>query len=54
VAGNHASGLVAQRNGFAFLGTRPSHIAIRDRLHDAWIAELTATDSREPVDGWPL
>jgi len=54
VAGNHASGLVAQRNGFTFVGTSPSHIAIRDRLHDAWLAELTASDSREPVDGWPL
>lgn len=54
VAGNYASGLVAQRNGFTFLGERSAHTAIRGRVYDAWLAELRADDSREPVDGWPL
>lgn len=54
VAGNRASGRVAQRTGFTFLGTRHSHIAIRDELHDAWTAELAAGDPREPTEGWPL
>jgi len=54
VAGNSASAIVAKRIGFTFLGERPSHIAIRDELHGAWLAELHATDSRTPRDGWPV
>lgn len=54
VAGNRASAAVARATGFTFLGTRPSHIAIRAELHDAWIAELNAGDPRQPTDGWPL
>ena len=54
VAGNSASGIVAQRNGFTFRGTIPNHLAIRGELHDAWIAQLTSADPREPAPGWPL
>lgn len=54
VVGNHASAIVARRNGFTFLGTRHSHIAIRDGLHDAWVAELHSSEPRTPVDGWPV
>lgn len=53
VAGNRASAAVARQNGFTFLGTRPAHIAIRDELHEAWLAELNAGDPRQPSGGWP-
>ena len=54
VAGNRASGIVARRNGFTFTGELPNHTAIRGEAFAAWTAELTAADSREVVDGWPL
>jgi RimJ/RimL family protein N-acetyltransferase len=54
VAGNTASAIVAKRTGFTFLGTRPSHTAIRDELHSAWVAQLHATDARTAHEGWPV
>ena len=54
VAGNYASGLVARRNGFTFLGEIPNHTVIRGEVFTAWTGELKATDNREQVDGWPL
>ena len=54
VAGNAASAIPVQRNGFAFEGTRRLGLELRDRRVDSWVASLLHTDPREPATGWPL
>lgn len=51
---NWGSAKAVARNGFTFEGTRRLGLDIRGQRVDAWVASLLRTDSREPVDGWPL
>ena len=51
---NCASALVAKHNGFAFEGTNRDALPLRTERRTAWQAMLLASDSPEPVDGWPL
>jgi RimJ/RimL family protein N-acetyltransferase len=54
VAGNAASAIPVQRNGFVFEGTRRRGLELRDQRVDSWVASLLHTDPREPASGWPL
>jgi len=54
VAGNTASAVTVQRNGFTFEGTRRLGLELRGRRVDSWVASLLHTDPREPATGWPL
>jgi len=54
VAGNAASAIPVQRNGFVFEGTRRLGLELRDGRVDSWVASLLRTDPRESASGWPL
>lgn len=54
VAGNAASAIPVQRNGFVFEGTRRLGLELRDTRVDSWVASLLRTDPRHPAPGWPL
>lgn len=54
IAGNLASAVVAQRNGFRFEGLRRLAMDHRGTRVDGWFASLLRDDDRSPQDGWPL
>jgi RimJ/RimL family protein N-acetyltransferase len=54
VVDNIGSAIVAQRAGFHFEGTMRASLVHRGERLDSWQASLLRSDSRIPVDGWPL